>query len=69
MIAKIQEAVTDFQEVFKDELTDRNVAGLNKIQFELNLLSGLKPKRKSKKVSLKLEAEDSTKEGSQLDNI
>jgi len=53
MIADIQAAVADFQDAVKDELSARDLAGLHKINFELDRLVSIKPKKKSKKATLK----------------
>ena len=49
MIDDIKEAVDSFKNQNETALSGRDIAGLNKIQFELDLLKTLeKPKRKKK---------------------
>jgi hypothetical protein len=60
MIADIQAKIADFQDAVKDELTARDLAGLHKINFELDRLVDINPKKKSKKATLKSADSDST---------
>jgi len=53
MIDDIKEAVDSFKNQNGSALSDRDIAGINKIQFELDLLKCLeKPTRQKKKKTL-----------------
>jgi hypothetical protein len=57
MIDDIKEAVDSFKNQNGNALSDRDVAGINKIQFELDLLKTHEKRSKKKKV-LRSSSED-----------